>query len=105
VHAKFDGLGRFADPSLLILTSLADGPKHGYAIMTDVTAFSGVRMEPGTLYGALARLERNGWVTPLASEERRRPYHITGAGQEVLTEQLRTMQQIVRVVFRRTATA
>ena len=103
MHTKFDGLGRFADPSLLILTSLADGPKHGYAIMTDVTAFSGVRMEPGTLYGALARLERNGWVTPLASEERRRPYQITGAGQEVLAEQLRTMQEVTRVALKRIA--
>jgi DNA-binding PadR family transcriptional regulator len=101
MHTKFDGLGRFADPSLLILTSLADGPKHGYAIMTDVDAFSGVRMEPGTLYGALARLERNGWVAPLASQERRRPYEITGAGQEVLAEQLRTMQKITRVGRRR----
>ncbi len=45
MHGKFDDLGRFADPSLLILTSLADGAKHGYAIMTDVTAFSGVSME------------------------------------------------------------
>ena len=103
MHTKFDGLGRFADPSLLILTSLADGPKHGYAIMTDVTAFSGVRMEPGTLSGALARLERNGWVTPLASQERRRPYQITGAGQEVLAEQLRTMQKITRVGLKRIA--
>ena len=60
MHGKFDDLGRFADPSLLILTSLSDGPKHGYAIMTDVTAFSGVSMEPGTLYGALSRLERRG---------------------------------------------
>jgi DNA-binding PadR family transcriptional regulator len=103
VHGKFDDLGRFADPSVLILTSLADGPKHGYAIMTDITAFSGVRMEPGTLYGALARLERNGWVTPLASQERRRPYEITGAGQEVLAEQLRTMQKITRVGLKRIA--
>jgi len=60
VHGKFDGLGRFADPSVLILTSLAGGPKHGYAIMRDVAAFSGVSMEPGTLYGALSRLERRG---------------------------------------------
>jgi hypothetical protein len=67
VHGKFDDLGQFADPSLLILTSLADGPKHGYAIMTDVAGFSGVRMEPGTLYGALSRLERRGWVRPLAA--------------------------------------
>ncbi len=102
VHGKFDDLGRFADPSLLILTSLADGAKHGYAIMTDVTAFSGVTMEPGTLYGALSRLERRGWVRPLNSEERRKPYEITAAGQEVLAEQLASMQRIVRVGFRRT---
>jgi Transcriptional regulator PadR-like family len=57
VRCTFGGLGRFAEPWLLVLTSLADGPKHGYAIMADVAAFSGVRMEPGTLYGALARLD------------------------------------------------
>jgi DNA-binding PadR family transcriptional regulator len=105
VHGKFDGLGRFADPSLLILTSLVGGPKHGYAIMTDIAAFSGVRMEPGTLYGALSRLERRGWVRPLATEERRRPYEITAAGQEILAEQVITMQQIVQVARLRTATA
>jgi len=76
MHGKFDDLGRFADPSLLILTSLADGPKHGYAIMTDIAAFSGVRMEPGTLYRALSRLERRGWVRPLAAAGRRRWYEI-----------------------------
>jgi Transcriptional regulator PadR-like family len=75
MHGYFDGLGRFAEPWLLVLTSLSDGPKHGYAIMTDVAAFSGVRMEPGTLYGALARLERRGWVRPLAAG-RRRSYEI-----------------------------
>jgi len=105
VHGEFDGLGRSADPWLLILTSLADGPKHGYAIMTDVAAFSGVRMEPGTLYGALSRLERRGWVRPLATAERRRPYEITAAGQEVLAGQVTAMQQIVQVARLRTATA
>src|SRR5271167_4357439 len=79
-------MGRFADPWLLILTSVADGPKHGYAIMADVAAFSGVRMEPGTLYGALSRLERRGWVRPLPTAERRRPYEITAVGQEILAE-------------------
>ena len=98
-----DGLGRFAEPWLLVLTSQSDGPKHGYAIMADVAAFSGVRMEPGTLYGALSRLERRGWVTPLAAAERRRPYQITAAGQEILAEQVTTMQQIVQVARLRTA--
>jgi len=105
VHGTFDGLGRFAEPWLLILTSLADGSKHGYAIMTDVAAFSGVRMEPGTVYRALSRLERRGWVRPLATAERRRPYQITAAGQEILAGQVTTMQQIVRVPRLRTATA
>ena len=105
VHGKFDELGRFADPSLLILTSLADGPKHGYAIMTDIAGFSGVQMEPGTLYRALSWLERRGWVRPLETEERRRPYEITAAGQVVLAEQVATMQEIVRVVRLRTGMA
>ena len=47
-------LGRFSDPSLLILSSLAAGPKHGYAMILDIEAFSGTRLEPGTLYGAIA---------------------------------------------------
>jgi DNA-binding PadR family transcriptional regulator len=74
VHGTSDGLGRFAEPWLLVLTSLADGPKHGYAIMTDVAAFSGVRM-----YRALSRLERRGWVRPLATAGRRRRYEIAAA--------------------------
>jgi DNA-binding PadR family transcriptional regulator len=105
VRAAFDGLGRFADPWLLILTSLADGPRHGYAIMTDIAAFSGVRTEPGSLYGALSRLERRGWVRPLDTDERRRPYQITAAGQEILAEQVTTMQQIVQVARLRTGMA
>lgn len=105
MHGKFDELGRFADPSVLILTSLSDGPKHGYAIMADVADFSAVQMEPGTLYGALSRLERRGWVRPLESAERRRPYEITAAGQSVLAGQLASMQQVLRVGRQRTATA
>jgi DNA-binding PadR family transcriptional regulator len=57
------------------------------------------------LYGALSRLERRGWIRPLAASERRRPYEITAAGQEVLAEQVRSMQRVVRVVRQRTATA
>jgi len=105
VHGKFDDLGRFADPSVLILTSLSEGPKHGYAIMTDVAAFSGVGMEPGTLYGALSRLEKRGWIRPLDTDERRRPYQITAAGPSVQAEQRKTKRQVVRTAARRIATA
>ncbi|HEY7419069.1 MAG TPA: helix-turn-helix transcriptional regulator [Ktedonobacteraceae bacterium] len=94
-------LGHFSDPSLLILSSLASGPKHGYAMMQDIEEFSGVHLEPGTLYGALARLERRGWIEPLAAEDRRRPYRITGAGAAALREQLSTMQQIVSTGMQR----
>lgn len=88
-------LGYFSNPSLLVLSSLAGGPKHGYALIQDIAAFSGTHLEPGTLYGALARLERWGWIVPGPREERRQPYHITASGLSVLREQLSTMQRIV----------
>jgi DNA-binding PadR family transcriptional regulator len=97
-------LGRFSGPGLLILSSLAEGPKHGYAIMTDVQEFSGTKLEPGTLYGALTRLEQRGWIEPLPPEERRRPYRLTGAGATVLRQQLTSMDQIVRTGQQRLAT-
>ena len=78
----------FSDPTLLILTSLASGDKHGYAMMEDIETVTGIRLGPGTLYGALARLEQRGWIEALPSEERRRPYRMTRAGEIVLREQL-----------------
>jgi len=97
-------LGRFSDPALLILSSLASGPKHGYAMIQDITQFSGTRLEPGTLYGALTRLERQGWIEPLPAEDRRRPYRITGTGAAVLRAQLTTMSRVVTVGLDRLAT-
>ncbi len=94
-------LGRFSDPGLLILSSLASGPKHGYAMMEDIRLFSGTRLEPGTLYGALARLEQWGWIEPLPAEDRRRPYRLTGAGTMALREQLATMRRIITVATER----
>jgi DNA-binding PadR family transcriptional regulator len=91
----FDELGRFAEPSLYILVSLADGPKHGYAIMTDVEQVSGSRMGPGTLYGALARLEGRGLIEGLEPEDRRRPYRLTALGAQTLEAQLRGLSGFV----------
>jgi DNA-binding PadR family transcriptional regulator len=90
---------------LLILASLADGAKHGYAMMTDIAQFAGVTMEPGTLYGALSRLEREGWIEALEAESRRRPYRLTATGRDVLAEQLATIEQVVRVARHRVASA
>ena len=81
--------GRFAEPSLLILTSLSDGPKHGYAIMQDVEQGTGRPMGAGTLYAALVRLEEQGLVEPLTPVDRRRPYRLTAIGASNLAEQLR----------------
>jgi DNA-binding PadR family transcriptional regulator len=103
MHKKQDELGRFSDPSLLILASLASGPRHGYAMMEDISQFSGTRLEPGTLYAALTRLERRGWIEALDTEERRRPYRITGAGEVALREQLKTLHQVVVTGERRLA--
>jgi DNA-binding PadR family transcriptional regulator len=89
-------LGRFAEPSLYILVSLSDGPKHGYAIMTDVEAISGAPLGPGTLYGALARLERRGLIEALEPEDRRRPYRLTGLGATTLQAQLESLKGFVR---------
>jgi DNA-binding PadR family transcriptional regulator len=97
-------LGRFSDPSLLILASLASGPKHGYAMIEDIAQFSGTRLEPGTLYGALTRLEHRGWIEALPAEDRRRPYRITAAGITALREQVMTMQRIVTTGSHRLST-
>jgi DNA-binding PadR family transcriptional regulator len=87
-------LGHYSDPALLILASLASGPKHGYAMMEDIRAFCGTLLEAGTLYGAIARLEQRGWIEPLPTEDRRRPYRITATGVGVLREQIATMERI-----------
>jgi DNA-binding PadR family transcriptional regulator len=92
--------GRFAEPSLLILVSLSDGPKHGYAIMQDVERGSGRPMGAGTLYAALARLEEEGLVEPLAPVDRRRPYRLTAVGASLLAEQLRGLAEFAQLGLR-----
>ena len=99
--SPLDDLGRFSDPSLLILSSLSDGPKHGYAIMQDIQEFSGTVFEPGTLYGAISRLEIRGWIRPLPSENRRRPYQITREGLAALRERLNSIKRVVEIGLRR----
>jgi len=96
-------LGRFTDVSLLILLSLADGPKHGYALIEDIAYFSGTRFEPGTLYGALMRLESKGWIEALQAQDRRHPYQLTQAGMEILRQQMAILRQIVAVGAQRLA--
>jgi DNA-binding PadR family transcriptional regulator len=97
--------GRFAEPALLILVSLADGPKHGYAITEDIAAFADVRFGPGTLYGAIARLESRGLIQALDAEDRRNPYQLTAVGERALRVRLASIQTVARVAQRRLASS
>jgi DNA-binding PadR family transcriptional regulator len=97
--------GRFSEPALLILVSLADGPRHGYAITEDIAGFAEVRFGPGSLYGAIARLEARGLIEALESEDRRNPYRLTARGEKVLRARLASMQAVARVGQKRLASA
>ena len=92
-----DVLRRAGDASVLILTSLADGPKHGYALIQDIKGFAGVQLGPGTLYGALDRLERMGLIEALPADERRQPYRITAAGVVALRAHLDSIERVSSV--------
>src|SRR5437762_11683764 len=99
--AELDDFGRFSEPALLILISLADGPRHGYSMTEDIEVVAGVRLGPGTLYGAIARLETRGLIEPLKSEDRRNPYQLTGLGERALRARLESMMAVVRTGQRR----
>jgi len=89
------------DPALLILASLADGDKHGYGMMLDIREFAGVELGPGTLYGAITRLMDAGWIRPLESDDRRRPYCITALGRTHLHEQMTRLNQVAKTALGR----
>ncbi len=95
--------GRFGEPGVLILTSLADGPKHGYGLLKDIERFAGVTLGPGTLYGALSRLEKRGLVRALEANDRRHPYELTEAGLVVLGRRLADMRVVTDVGLSRLA--
>lgn len=95
------GIGHYSDPPLLVLASLANGPKHGHAMIEDIASICGTRLGPGTLYGAIARLEQSGWIEPLPPEDRRRPYRITAEGVRVLRAKLNTLRQFTKAGLKR----
>lgn len=84
------------DAQLLVLTALADGPLHGYAINTAIEQMTGQRLGPGSLYGALTRLESRGLVEGVNGdgERRQRPVRLTEHGSEVLTSELQTLARV-----------
>jgi DNA-binding PadR family transcriptional regulator len=103
--ARKSAAGPAFDPEMLILSSLADGSKHGYAIMVDVSRFSGIELGPGTLYSAITRLVENGWIEPEQAQGRQRPYRLTSRGLQHLQAQLESMRQLANFGLRRLRTA
>jgi DNA-binding PadR family transcriptional regulator len=102
---ELDDFGRFTEPALLILISLADGPKHGYAMIDDIASVAEIRFGPGTLYGAITRLESRGLIERMDAEDRRNPYRLTGLGEKALRARLASIQAIARIGQRRLANA
>ena len=97
-------LGRFTDAGLLILTSLAGGERHGYAIMEDVRAMTGIKLGPGTLYAALTRLNRMGYIEAASTDDpRRRPYRLTATGIRALETQVAGLRQLAATATERLA--
>jgi DNA-binding PadR family transcriptional regulator len=93
--------GRYAGPATFILSSLAEGPKHGYALSKDIEGFAGVHLAPGTLYEALSRLEHQGFIEALESEDRRRPYRLTAMGAAALKEHLAAQRRVAELGLKR----
>lgn len=99
------------EPTLLLLTALADAPRHGYALIQEVAVISGgrVKLRTGTLYGALDRLLGQGLVR-VESEEvvdgrARRTYALTDTGREVLTAEAERLRAVAAEAERRLAAA
>jgi DNA-binding PadR family transcriptional regulator len=95
-----------SDPTLLILASLAGGDKHGYAMLEDIDCFAGVHLGPGTLYGAITRLEQRGLICPVKSVDRRRqPYTLSANGRRYLREELSKLNPVVKTGLKRLSRA
>ena len=100
-------------PAVLhILLALADGERHGYAIIQEVAAMTGdrVQMGPGTLYGSIKRMIRAGLIEesdqrpdPAVDDERRRYYRLTGLGARALAAEVRRLSDLVQLARRKQA--
>jgi DNA-binding PadR family transcriptional regulator len=94
------------EPSFLILSALAAGTRHGYAVIQAVEEQSQgrVRLRAGTRYTALDRLAEDGLVEVERDEvvqgRHRRYYRITGAGAARLADEVTRMRQIATVAAR-----
>src|SRR6202789_856509 len=95
-----------SEPVLLILTSLAAHPLHGYALIKDIELLSSgrVRMSTGTLFGALRRLLEDGWIERFEQEDtarQKQAYRLKAAGRKQLQLELDRMKQLTRAGYAR----
>ncbi len=92
------------DAQMLVLTVLADGPRHGYAVNTAIEELTGSRLGPGSLYGALTRLEARGLIEqssgPAGDQARQRTMQITDEGRDTLRTELEQMARVARAGLR-----
>jgi DNA-binding PadR family transcriptional regulator len=95
------GLGHLAEPGFLVLVALLDGPKHGYAIGAQVEALTGKAPGPGTLYGAISRLEGLGLIEARPGEGRRKPYALTPDGEAEARARIAELDRLARQLRRR----
>jgi len=98
------------EPILLILVSLSDQPRHGYALMKDIETLSQgrVRLSTGTMYGALRRLLEAGWIEHFDQKDTSREkqaYRLTRDGRRQLRTDLDRMKQLTRVATARLKSA
>ena len=99
------------EPTLLILLSLAPGPKHGYAILKEVESLSEsrVKLSTGTLYGAIERLLEQDWIRrvedplPNVTNRKRKAYELTELGYTVLNAEIARLGKLVSLAKSRTA--
>src|SRR5579863_8568096 len=105
VDARPNAPRPLTEPVLLILMSLADSPRHGYALMKDIEVISEgrVRLSTGTLYEALRRLLTDGAIErfeqPDTSREKQ-SYRLTAAGHLLLAQELDRMHQLTQAAAR-----
>jgi DNA-binding PadR family transcriptional regulator len=90
-----------SEPVVLILTSLASEPKHGYALLKDVEQLSGgrVQLSTGTLYGAIRRLLEDGWIERFDQEDRSRDkqaYRVTAKGRAQLNSEIVRLRHLLQ---------
>ena len=92
---------RFSEPTLFILISLAEGNKHGYAIMEDIENSYNIKIGPGTLYGAINRMEKSKLIEAIPSTDRKKPYQMTSEGRQYLQEKLKEIEIVTQLGFER----